>query len=87
MTRILSCSLKAKKPPGFHSPELFIKVMNILDQHHFRLPALRFVIDLFDRELLRRIVLDEEDDDNDVDTTIKETQRSSPARRDYTKER
>lgn len=37
--------------------------MKLLEAHHFRLPVLRFVIDLFDKRVLRSIVLDEEEED------------------------
>ena len=37
--------------------------MSILERHTFKLPVRRFVIDLFDKELMRRIVLDEESDE------------------------
>ncbi|KAI9723131.1 MAG: hypothetical protein M1828_004379 [Chrysothrix sp. TS-e1954] len=72
-------NIKAKKPPGFQSPALFKKVMAVLDQHHFRLPALRFVIDLFDKDVLRRTVLEDSEDDDEGDTTIREA-LPSPAR-------
>jgi len=39
--------------------------MRILEQHNFRLPVLRFVMDLFDRNVMRRIVLEEDEDDED----------------------
>jgi hypothetical protein len=35
--------------------------MQVLEAHHFRLPACRFVLDLFDKGVLRQIVLEEED--------------------------
>lgn len=35
--------------------------MQVLEAHHFRLPACRFVLDLFDKSVLQRIVLDEEE--------------------------
>lgn len=38
--------------------------MKILDCHHFRLPVRRFVIDLFDKSVMRKIVLDEMDDED-----------------------
>ena len=47
---------------------MFHKVMQVLESHHFRLPVCRFVIDLFDKRVLRQIVLEEDDDeggDND----------------------
>jgi rapamycin-insensitive companion of mTOR len=36
--------------------------MQILEAHHFRLPACRFVLDLFDKRVLEQIVLEEEGD-------------------------
>lgn len=37
----------------------------MLAAHHYRLGACRFVIDLFDKEVLRKVVLQEPDDDDD----------------------
>jgi rapamycin-insensitive companion of mTOR len=63
---ILGNSIKSNKVPGFSRPFVFHKVMNILEAHHFRLPACRFVLDLFDKRVLQQIVLEEEDElDND----------------------
>jgi hypothetical protein len=53
--------IKAKKAPGFAKPALFHKVMQVLEAHHFRLPACRFVLDLFDKSVLQQIVLEEEE--------------------------
>ena len=58
----MTCSIKARKVPGFSKPSIFHKVMQILEAHHFRLPACRFVLDLFDKRVLEQIVLEEEDD-------------------------
>lgn len=60
-------AMKVKKAPGLRDPELFQKVMKILAQHHYRLPACRFVLDLFDKSVMRRLVLDEEEEDDDDD--------------------
>lgn len=40
----------------------------ILESHHYRLPSRRFALDLFDKSVMRRIVL-EEDSDTDSDST------------------
>ena len=40
---------------------MFHKVMQVLEAHHFRLPACRFVLDLFDKSVLPQIVLEEEE--------------------------
>lgn len=52
--------IKTKAPELFTSVALFRKIMLILEQHNFRLPVRRFVIDLFDKTIMRRIVLEEE---------------------------
>lgn len=44
---------------------MFRKVMQILEAHHFRLPACRFVLDLFDKRVLEQIVLEEEDEESE----------------------
>ncbi|KAF2191339.1 hypothetical protein K469DRAFT_622909 [Zopfia rhizophila CBS 207.26] len=58
-------AIKAKKATGFTKPAIFHKVMQILEAHHFRLPACRFVLDLFDKSVLRQIVLEEEGQEED----------------------
>ncbi|CAN9127680.1 unnamed protein product [Alternaria alternata] len=58
-------AIKARKAPGFSKPAIFHKVMQILEAHHFRLPACRFMLDLFDKRVLEQIVLEEEDDQED----------------------
>jgi rapamycin-insensitive companion of mTOR len=42
--------------------------MSILESHHFRLPVCRFVIDLFDKKVMRQIVLEEEDEEDSDDS-------------------
>lgn len=56
--------VKARKAPGLHSAKLFKKVTSVLAAHHYRLGACRFVIDLFDKEVLRKVVLQEPDSDD-----------------------
>ena len=56
-------SIKSKSPEQFTSVALFRKVMVILEYHNFRLPVRRFVIDLFDKSVMRRVVLDEDSSD------------------------
>lgn len=56
-----------RKAPGFQSPELFHKAMQILSGHHYRLLAHRFVIDLFEKGVLRKIVLEESDESGSDD--------------------
>jgi rapamycin-insensitive companion of mTOR len=47
--------------------------MQILEAHHFRLPACRFVLDLFDKRVLQQIVLEEEDEQEDDDSSESES--------------
>jgi rapamycin-insensitive companion of mTOR len=61
--------IKQKKAAGFGNSVLFRKVMVILECHHFRLPIRRFVIDLFERGVMREVVLDE-DSDSEEDSRI-----------------
>ncbi|KAK2737377.1 hypothetical protein FQN57_007556 [Myotisia sp. PD_48] len=52
--------MKTKHPECFVQVHLFQKTLTILESHHFRLPARRFALDLFDKSVIRRIVLGEE---------------------------
>jgi rapamycin-insensitive companion of mTOR len=58
-------NMKAKKDHAFKRVGLFRKVMTLLEHHHFRLPMRRFVIELFEKRVLRQIVLEEESDEED----------------------
>ncbi|KAH6684264.1 Rapamycin-insensitive companion of mTOR, N-term-domain-containing protein [Halenospora varia] len=58
--------IKTKNVPNFRQPALFKKVMTLLESHHFRLTVRRFVIELFERSVLRRIVFEEESDEEDM---------------------
>jgi hypothetical protein len=62
-------SIKSKQPERFHQVHLFRKTLCILESHHFRLPARRFAIDLFDKTVMRRIVLDEDSSGTDSDSS------------------
>jgi rapamycin-insensitive companion of mTOR len=72
-TLIGSYSIKSKKVPGFSRPAIFHKVMQILEAHHFRLPACRFVLDLFDKRVLEQIVLEEEDEQEEEESSESES--------------
>ena len=61
--------IKQKKVPAFRQAQLFRTVMTMLESHHFRLPMRRFVIDLFDRSVMRKIVLDEESSEEDLESS------------------
>ncbi|KAL3435907.1 Rapamycin-insensitive companion of mTOR, N-term-domain-containing protein [Aspergillus tetrazonus] len=63
-------SIKAKDPERFHQPHLFTKTLSIIESHHFRLPARRFALDLFDKSVMRRVVLGEQpQSDSDSEAT------------------
>ena len=62
MILINEYSIKAKHPEQFHQVELFQKTLTLLESHHFRLPARRFALDLFDKSVMRRVVLEEDED-------------------------
>lgn len=53
-------SVKTKHPDYFRQVDLFRKSLTILESHHFRLPARRFALDLFDKNVMRCFVLDED---------------------------
>lgn len=57
--------IKAKRPVAFTKPLLFKRVMLVLEQHHFRLHHIRFVLDLFEKGVMRQIVLEEEEEDEE----------------------
>jgi rapamycin-insensitive companion of mTOR len=60
--------IKSKKPPGFRQASLFRKILVLLECHQFRLGMRRFAIDLFDKSVMRQIVLDEESSEENVDS-------------------
>ncbi|GFF30740.1 protein ste16 [Aspergillus udagawae] len=66
-------NIKAKDPDRFRQPHLFRKALTILEGHHYRLPARRFALDLFDKSVMRRIVLEE---DSDIDSETASSQES-----------
>ncbi|KAI7190457.1 hypothetical protein KC363_g4384 [Hortaea werneckii] len=55
-----------KKAPGFQKPALFRKAMGVMASHAYRIPQYRFVIDLFDKSVLRKIVIEDEGSESDA---------------------
>lgn len=53
-------TLKAKQPAHFADTEMFRKTLIILDGHHYRLQAQHYILNLFNKGLMRRIIFDEE---------------------------
>ncbi|KAL4910470.1 hypothetical protein BDW74DRAFT_145167 [Aspergillus multicolor] len=68
-------SIKAKEPERFLQVHLFSKTLSIIESHHFRLPARRFALDLFDKSVMRRVVLDEQPE-TDSDSEASSSQAS-----------
>ncbi|KAJ5666944.1 Armadillo-like helical [Penicillium macrosclerotiorum] len=62
-------SIKSKQPERFHQVHLFRKALCILESHHFRLPARRFTLDLFDKSVMRRIVFEDESSGSESDSS------------------
>ncbi|EQB56253.1 hypothetical protein CGLO_03753 [Colletotrichum gloeosporioides Cg-14] len=46
---------------------MFKRIMTMLEYNHYRLPIRRMVIEMFDKNVLRRIVFDEDSDSDDDD--------------------
>ncbi|KAF4553712.1 Target of rapamycin complex 2 subunit ste20-like protein [Elsinoe fawcettii] len=59
-------NFKMRKAPGFKTVKLFKKVLQVLAMHNYRLGACRFVIDLFDKDVMRKTVLQEPDSDDET---------------------
>lgn len=49
-----------KKAAGFKQPQLFRKVMSLLECHHYRLPDRNMIVGLFDKSVLRAVIFDED---------------------------
>jgi len=64
---------KHKKAAGFQEALLFKKAMVLLASHAYRIPQYRFVIDLFDKSVLRKIVLEDDEDDDEKGMSQDET--------------
>ena len=69
-------NIKGKKARGFGQTSLFRKVMVILENHHFPLGIRRFVVDLFEKGVMRRLVLDEESEGEEEDDESGEGEES-----------
>ncbi|KAF4471419.1 hypothetical protein FALBO_1666 [Fusarium albosuccineum] len=67
--------LRSHKPSAFRSKEFFKEVMSAMEWNHYRLGVRRMVIDLFDKNVMRQIVFDEEDDSSD-DSSQDESEES-----------
>jgi rapamycin-insensitive companion of mTOR len=54
-----------KKAPGFASDVVFKRALDVLSGHRFGVQQWRFVIDLFEKGVLRKIVLEEDESGSD----------------------
>lgn len=53
-----------KKPVGFTQPQMFRRVMALMESHHYRLNARR-MLELFERNVLRQVVFEEDKEDDE----------------------
>ena len=61
--------IKARHLAHFTSVDLFRKTLAILASHHYRLQARQFILDLFDKGVMRKLVLEEDiEDETESDT-------------------
>ncbi|KAL9639588.1 MAG: hypothetical protein Q9204_001035 [Flavoplaca sp. TL-2023a] len=58
-------SLKTHHVEAFSSVKLYRKVRDMLGRYRFHLPVRRFILDLFNRSVIREVVLDEEESENE----------------------
>jgi rapamycin-insensitive companion of mTOR len=64
MMLIHGIRIKLRKPQLFQSTEVFGKVMLVLESHHFHHQMWCFTLNLFDKRVMRRIVLDEDENES-----------------------
>lgn len=57
-----------KKPPGFKNPQMFRRVLALMEAHHYRLGARR-MLELFERSVLRQVVFEDDGESDDDDPT------------------
>ncbi|OAL38348.1 hypothetical protein AYO20_02407 [Fonsecaea nubica] len=53
-------ALKARQPSHFGDTEMFRKTLVILESHHYRLQARHYILNLFNKGLMRKIIFDED---------------------------
>ncbi|OAP60237.1 hypothetical protein AYL99_05239 [Fonsecaea erecta] len=53
-------ALKTRQPSHFGDTEMFRKTLVILESHHYRLQARHYILNLFNKGLMRKIIFDEE---------------------------
>ncbi|KPI41008.1 Protein ste16 [Cyphellophora attinorum] len=60
--------LRHKHPQAFMDVGLFRKTLVLLESHHYRLLARQHILDLFDKSVMRRLVLDEDADSEETES-------------------
>ncbi|KAJ2977837.1 hypothetical protein NUW58_g7684 [Xylaria curta] len=72
--------LRHQKVSGFRQPAMFLRVLGLLEAHRYKLADRHLIIELFDKDVLRRIIYKEdssdERDSNSGDEQRTERQRS-----------
>ncbi|CAN8096852.1 unnamed protein product [Discula destructiva] len=69
---------ESKKPPGFSDPQLFRRVVALMEHHHYRLAARR-MLELFERSVLRDVVFGANGDSESSDDESRYRPASSAA--------
>ena len=59
---------KVRHPSSFTNVGVFKKALVILESHHYRLQAREFILNLFNRSVMREIVFDETEEETESDT-------------------
>ncbi|KAJ1335496.1 rapamycin-insensitive companion of mTOR [Microdochium nivale] len=62
--------MRGKKDAAFRQPALFRRVLAFLETHHYRLPDRHLVIELFDKNVLRRIIYDEDSEEEEEEEEV-----------------
>lgn len=70
---------ESKKPPGFSDPQLFRRVVALMETHHYRMHARR-MLELFERSVLRDVVFGVDEDSESSDDEARYRAASIPAK-------
>ncbi|KAI5305862.1 hypothetical protein KEM56_003078 [Ascosphaera pollenicola] len=72
-------TLKTRHPDAFRDLAIFRKTLILLDSHHYRLQTRRFALDIFDKSVMRRLVLSGGvGEDSDLEPSDSDEVSSSP---------
>jgi hypothetical protein len=78
---LTTASIRAKRPQLFQRVDLFLKVMAVLESHHFHHQMWSFAMNLFDRRVMRQIVLEEGGDEEEPYPSGKSSRQNGRASR------